>query len=113
MRKVEQVRYYQHKDDRNQPKGITMNRFVSGNVFAGKYPIVQLGIQTLPGVKFYLNNSTSPIVIGYTGIYDIELNGLTEITHLRFDAESMNLIDANRDSYLIVDFIYEAQEEDV
>lgn len=113
MRKVEQVRFYTQDDKRNQPVGIKMNRLVSGSIFSGKYPIVQLGIQTLPGVKFYLNNSTSPIIIGYTGIYDIELNGLTEINHLCFDAESMNLINANRDSYLIVDFIYEAQEEDI
>lgn len=111
MRKVEQVRYYTQTDTRNQPAGLKMNKLVSGSVFSGKYPIVQLGIQTLPGVKFYLNNSTSPIVVGYTGIYDIELNGLTEITHLCFDAESMNLINQNSSSYLIVDFIYEAEEE--
>ena len=87
-----------------------MNKLVSGSAFSGKYPIIQLGIQSLPGVKFYLNNSASPIILGYTGIYDLELNGITEITSLSFDAESMNLINASPESYLIVDFIYESEE---
>lgn len=111
-KKIEQVRYYSQKDTaRNQPSDLKMNKLVSGAVFSGKYPIVQLGIQSLPGVKFYLNNGTSPIVLGYTGIYDLELEGITEITHLSFDAESMNLINSNPESYLIVDFIYESEEE--
>ena len=108
-KRIEQVRYYSQLDDRNQPYKVTMNKLVAGSVF--KYPIVQLGIQSLPGVKFYINHSTSPIVLGYTGIYDLELNGVTEITHLSFDAASMNLINQNPDSYLIVDFIYESEEE--
>lgn len=109
-KKIDQVRYYSQTDRRNQPSDLKMNRLVSGSVFSGKYPITQLGIQSLPGIKFYLNNSTSPIILGYTGIYDLELDGITEITHLSFDAESMNLINANPDSYLIVDFIYEDEE---
>lgn len=109
-KKIDQVRYYSQTDGRNQPPRLKMNSLVSGSVFSEKYPITQLGIQSLPGVKFYLNNSTSPIILGYTGIYDLELDGITEITHLSFDAESMNLINANPDSYLIVDFIYEDEE---
>lgn len=109
-KKIEQVRYYQEGDARNQPKTLKMNKLVSGSVFSGKYPIVQLGIQSLPGVKFYLNHGTSPIILGYTGIYDLELNGMTEINHISFAAESMNLINQNPDSYLIVDFIYEDEE---
>lgn len=109
-KKVEQVRYYKQDDSRNWPDHLRMNHLVSGSVFSGKYPIVQLGIQSLPGVKFYLNNSTSPIILGYTGIYDLELGGITEITNLSFDAESMNLINASPESYLIVDFIYESEE---
>ena len=108
-KKIQQVRYYAQRDSRNQPSNLTMNFLVSGAVF--EYPIVQLGIQSLPGVKFYLNHSTSPIVLGYTGIYDLELDGITEISHLSFDAASMNLINQNPDSYLIVDFIYESEDE--
>lgn len=109
-KKVDQVRFYQQGDNRNQPISLTLNKLVSGSVFNGKYPITQLGIQSLPGTKFYLNNSTSPIVLGYTGIYDLELDGITEITKLQFDARSMNLINENPSSYLIVDFIYESED---
>jgi hypothetical protein len=52
-------------------------------------PISQLSIQALPGTKFYLNNSYDPIVIGYTGIYEITINNLAEITSLKFDYESI------------------------
>lgn len=109
-KKIQQVRYYQQGDSRNQPAGLAMNHLASGSVFNGYYPIVQLGIQSLPGLKFYLNNGTSPIILGYTGIYDLELDGMTEITKLQFDAKSLNLINANPDSYLIVDFIYESED---
>ena len=106
-KRIEQARYYQQRDERNQPSNATMNKFISGSVF--KYPITQLGIQSLPGVKFYLNHSTTPIVLGYTGIYDLELDGITEINHLAFAAESMNLINTNAQSFLIVDYIYESE----
>jgi hypothetical protein len=36
-------------------------------------PIVQLGIQSVPGTKFYLNGSNNPIIIGNTGIYELDL----------------------------------------
>ena len=111
-KKIEQVRFYSNKDEsqQNQPKGLTSNRLVSGSIFNEKYPIIQLGIQTLPGVKFYLNHSLTPIMVGATGIYDLDLEGMTEINHLCFSAASMNLINANPDSYLIVDFIYDKEE---
>jgi hypothetical protein len=35
--------------------------------------ISQLGIQGRPGTSFYLNGSTLPIVLGETGIYEIDL----------------------------------------
>ena len=109
-KKIYQVRYYGQNDARNQPQGLRMNSLVNGSVFSGMYPIVQLGIQSLPGIKFSLNHSDSPIILGYTGIYDLELGELTQITHLSFDAQSMNLINASPESFLIVYFIYEEEE---
>lgn len=110
-KRIEQIRFYQQNNNelRNQPQGLTMNRLISGSVFNEKYPIIQLGIQTLPGVKFYLNNAVTPIVVGYTGIYDLDLEGITEITQLNFDSESIKMINNNKDSYLIVDYIYESE----
>lgn len=108
-KKIEQIRYYQQKDPRNWPKDININRLISGSVF--KYPIIQLGIQTLPGVQFYLNHGVTPITVGNTGIYDLDLEGVTEITHLNFDPVSMKMINNSIDSYVIVDFIYESEDE--
>jgi hypothetical protein len=66
----------------------------------------------LPGVEFHLNNGITPITIGYTGIYELELDDKIDIFNLAFEAASMNLIGANEssDSYLIVDIIYDTEE---
>jgi predicted nucleic acid-binding Zn-ribbon protein len=62
----------------------------------------------LPGVKFYLNNSVEPIVVGSTGIYELNVENLTEITALTFDTISINMInDTPSLSYIIVDILYE------
>ena len=110
MKKIYQYRYYNEADtSRNYPKGIAFRNLVSGSAFAKTLPIVQLGIQALPGTKFYLNNNDHPIIIGNTGIYELDLNGQTEITALSFDSVSVRAIDANQNGYLIVDVIYESE----
>jgi hypothetical protein len=45
-----------------------------------------------------------------TGIYELDLKGLTEINSLQFDAKSINLININDNAYLIVDILYEDGE---
>ena len=108
MKKIQQYRYYDEQDtSRNYPKGIAFRNLVSGSIFAKTLPIVQLGIQALPGTKFYLNNNNHPIIIGNTGIYELDLIGQTEITALSFDSTSIRAIDDNPNGYLIVDVIYE------
>jgi hypothetical protein len=64
----------------------------------------------LPGTKFYLNNSNDPVIIGNTGIYELNLNGLSEITAIEFDRASINSIALNNSAYLIVDILYEDGE---
>ena len=83
----------------------------SGSVFSNYLPILQLGIQTIPGVKFYVNNSETPVIVGATGIYELDVDGLTEITNLTFDTTAINLIKSNPSTaYLIVDIIYDDRE---
>jgi hypothetical protein len=41
---------------------------VSGRIFQGRI-FSQLGIQAPPGTKFYINNGTNPVIIGYTGLF--------------------------------------------
>ena len=103
--KIMQFRYYGEKVSNNQPSNISASNLASGHIFSGYLPITQLGIQTLPGTKFYLNNSIYPVVIGSTGIYELDLKGITQITEIHFDKRSLNLINENNNAYLIIDII--------
>lgn len=115
-KKVGQIRYYGGTSGntagtgkRNYPEGLTRNSLRYGNVFNSIYPIVQLGIQTLPGVKIYINNYTDPIIIGATGIYELDVDGISNITDLQFDNTSLDMIDNNANAYIIIDYIYETE----
>ena len=84
---------------------------VTGSFISGYAPIVQLGIQALPGTRFYLNDAIEPIIIGDTGIFEIELKGVIEISKIQFDCVSLDTIAKNKSAILIVDTIYISQEE--
>lgn len=119
--RIKQYRYYNDSNDsttRNQPAflsdgstPVTYSQFVNGSVFGTCYPVLQLGIQALPGTKFYLNEASDPIIVGNTGIYELDLEGKTEISKIQFEARSMRLIRDNQNAYLIVDIIYDDGEE--
>ena len=104
-KQIMQFRYYGENSVKNQPNNISMARLTKGSIFANYLPITQLGIQALPGTEFYLNNSISPILIGSTGIYEIDLEGLSEITDLHFNRKSLEAINNNENAYLIIDII--------
>ena len=104
-KQIMQFRYYAEKNPKTQPKNLTKGQLQVGSVFTDYTPITQLGIQALPGTKFYLNYSTTPIIIGSTGIYELDLEGLSEITHISFDPSSIENINKNNNAYLIVDVI--------
>ena len=110
-KQIKQFRYYKQNDLKNYPPNISIANLASGSIFSKYMPVIQLGIQSLPGTKFYLNNSNDPIIIGNTGIYKLNLNGLSEITAISFDRASINSIIANQDGYLIVDILYEDGEK--
>lgn len=112
-KQIAQYRYYNASDTsgRNQPANIAYNNIVSGSIFSKTLPIIQLGIQALPGTKFYLNNGVDPIIIGSTGIYELDLEGKSEITSLSFAASSIKDIMNNMNGYLIVDCVYEDGKE--
>lgn len=110
-KKVKQFRFYSVNDtSKNNPQGLSYRSLISGSAFNECMPIMQLGIQSLPGTKFYLNNSNSPIIVGYTGIYELDLQGVAEITALSFDAKSLEAVNGNANSYLIIDMIYEKED---
>lgn len=107
MRKrIQQFRYYgeQHPDN-----NLTRADLISGYVFPSS--IIALGIQTYPGIKFYLNGSEDPIIIGSSGIFEIDLRDNCEITLLQFDQSSVDYVeDKSNSSYLIIDLISNVEE---
>lgn len=113
---VRQYRYFSSGSNKNYPDGINYTNLQSGTIFfneAGLRSIVQLGIQTLPGTKFYLNHSIAPTIVGYTGIYELQLNADVAITSLSFDGQSLDFIgngNVHPEGYLIIDAIYETED---
>lgn len=109
-KKIKQIRYYQDNNSNNYPENVTSRNLISGTIFSVYTPILQLGIQSLPGTKFYLNGSSNPIIIGSTGIYELNLQGLIKINALQFDSRSLKTIQNNTNAYLIIDILYEDGE---
>ena len=108
MKKVKQFRYYGDGNELNYPEGISLKTLVSGSIFTKTkvYPIVQLGVQTLPGTGFYLNKSNDPVIVDASGIFTLNLSDGIEISSLSFDLEAINLINENDEAYLVIDMIY-------
>lgn len=109
---LKQFRFYGVGSDLTYPQGMTTSNLISGLIFnqANLISIASLGIQTWPGVKFYLNDSPDPIIIGSSGIYELSLSDNYEITALKFDSQSINLINSDsNEAYLIVDIIYNVE----
>lgn len=110
---VNQIRYYKEGSNKNSPQSIKRSQLSGGTAF--KYNsqnsagIVQLGIQTLPGVQFTINTSPNPITVGSTGIYELNVDGLTTINSLNISKQSLDMIDNNENAYLIVDYVYEKE----
>lgn len=110
-----QFRYYGDQLENNGLSNIKYKELISGSHFINCRPnatsIASLGIQTLPGVKFYLNNSQiDPIIIGPSGIYELGTDKNYEITGLQFDSKSIDSINANNGAYLIIDIVYNVEE---
>lgn len=108
-KQIMQFRYYGDSSSDNYPntKGATMNfaNLKSGKIFANYLPITHLKIQTVPGVKFYLNGGINPIMVGNSGTYELDLEGISTIHKFTFD-KTMAWTDGNP---LIIDIIYEKE----
>ena len=109
MKQIKQFRYYSSNDARNYPSdAISFSILVAGNLFNNHGIITHLGIQGMPGTKFYLNNSDYAIEIGATGIYELDLDNQGYIHEIRFDRASLNQYDDDDNTdRLIIDIVYE------
>lgn len=110
-KQIKQFRYYDETNKNNFPVVNTSAYFWSGRAFSDYMPTVHLGIQAPSGTKFYLNDGANAFTVGYTGIYEIDVEDLTEITSLRFDNDSLAKVANNPALYIIVDLIYEQEDE--
>lgn len=120
---IKQFRYYkepQRDDDtgkflgKNEPKNLNKYdlRSTNAKIFRDYFPVTQLGIQGLPGTKFYLNNSIDPIILGITGTYELNLEGKSEITAIGFDNTSLETISNSPNAFLIIDIVYDDGKEE-
>lgn len=107
---IKQFRYYGDDGSGNEPKELNRDSLVRGSAFSKYTPIVHLGIQTAPGVKFYLNKSTESTMVGKSGLFELDLEEQVQITALSFDHDSIKKIAKDSSNYLIVDIIYEGEE---
>lgn len=107
MKNIKQIRYYADGSAENFPSSVNKNALQNGTAFRPYYPITQLGVQAIPGTKFYINGNKYPIIIGYTGIFELNSSLNYLVNSLTFSEESLNLINDNDNAYLLVDFVYE------
>ncbi len=104
---VKQFRYYGVNNPKNYPTETTYANLVSGNIFRDYTPIVSLGIQSAPDLKFYLNDSEYGAMVGATGIFELDVDGLTTIASIRIDETSLRNITETNSNPLMIDIVYE------
>ena len=87
---------------------ITKEDLISGAAFSTLTtgPFSQLGVQAPPGTKFYINGGVDPVIVGFSGFFDIDLGDGGSILSLKFDRESIDKISNNDSAILIVDMAY-------
>lgn len=117
---VKQFRYYGDGHPSTYPSNLTASLLATGNIFLDYNPISSLGIQAEPGTKFYINGSSNPIIVGSTGIYELDLEkGFGHIYSIKFDNTSLSNIrqyvsgvSSLGDNGLIIDILYEDEIEE-
>jgi hypothetical protein len=125
MKHAYQFRYYDSKNIHGQNYPATINDWsamINNRLF--DYAningvITHIGIQGRPGVKFRLNGSLDWITIGATGIYELDLSGLSYITSIAFDRNSIEYLEningnLNKNQMpiegILIDIIYDGIE---
>lgn len=101
-----QMIYHHPHSLKNFPQNLTAQDLISGEIFKSYMPITQLGVRALPGTKFYINGYSRPVIIGSTGLFDIDLSAGGFIQSLAFDPKSLDLIGSNDTGYLVIDIAY-------
>ena len=107
-KRVSQIRWYGDNHADNYPTNISMEMLRYGTAFPRTYPISRIAIQSIPGTKVYINSGVNPVVIGSTGIYELDVDGISNISSVCFDNASLQVIYKAKQS-VIIDYIYETE----
>ena len=94
------------------------DKLLFGNIFQNYGQVSQFGVQGPVGLRFYLNNSPYAIMIGETGIYELDLEGVGRITSIKFNKDDLDKFypnnleidtknDGQRADRLLIDIVYE------
>lgn len=108
MKKITQIRYYGDGNAQNRPEGLKTEDLTRKNVLENYSSITQIGIQARPGAEFILNNSRYSIVMGDTGIYELDLTNSGTIDSIQFIETAIQIYNnpGNTDR-LLIDIVYE------
>lgn len=102
----QQFKQFRYFGDGASQNNISKADLINGGIFNSYTPITQLGIRALPGTKFFLNEGDSPVIVGYTGLFELEFKLGGSITSMRFSESSINAINDNiNGGYLIIDIL--------
>ena len=110
--KFKQLRFYTYSIENtlNEPRltGVEdgILKWQNGTAFTNYLPVTKLGIQAPPGTRFYLNGSQTPVKVGWTGLFELDLSQGGEITSIRFDSGSLNFINGNSNACILLDLVY-------
>lgn len=107
-KKVGQIRYYGVNDSKNYPASINHNALRYGTFFTNQNILItRFGIQTLPGVQFFINGTQTPILVGSTGIYELDVENISTITSISFSEVSLQMVEQSPIGYIIIDYVYD------
>lgn len=106
-----QIVYCNNASLMNNPANLTDEDLISGAAFVDYTPLSQLGVQAPPGTKFYVNGNENPVIVGFTGLFDINLNNGGSINSLSFDRQTLTYIKSNDSAMLVIDMAFWTGDE--
>ena len=113
VQKIKQFRYYAESAAQNFPSTLTAEQLVSGSCFNSYLPAVEIGVAALPGTKFYINGLDNPIIVNFSGLFNLRFKEVGLVDSISFDPNTIEYIKTNDSAYLIVDLIYYKDEENL